>query len=200
MNKSLFRFNQFRCMLKWSPTSDDALLRAESRLFRNFQFQRVSVPVFDNHGYIHTIVKGPALQHLSSDQPTHDELRKALARDDQPPICLVHGFGAGAGFWFKNIDELQQKTGRNVLAIDVIGNGASSRKRFTHDATKSLVEQAEETENYYIEAFKQWQDELELEKINLIGKYFLFFRNDREKKFSLKFWKILNFVNFQVIH
>jgi pimeloyl-ACP methyl ester carboxylesterase len=28
---------------------------------------------------------------------------------DAPPVVLVHGYGAGTGFWFKNIPELASK-------------------------------------------------------------------------------------------
>jgi hypothetical protein len=105
MNRSLLRFAQFQNMLKWSPTSDDLLLRSEARLFRNIQTKNVSVPIHSHGHFINTIVSGPAVEHLSRAAGV-DELRDALARHKSPPIVLMHGFGAGAGIYHSFIFQI----------------------------------------------------------------------------------------------
>ena len=49
----------------------------------------------------------------------------AQGPDLQPPIILLHGFGASAGHWRKNIAQLAK--GRRVYALDWLGFGASEK-------------------------------------------------------------------------
>ena len=78
------------------------------------------------------------------------------------PLLLMHGFGAGLGFFILNYKYLSQK--RNVYAIDLLGFGRSSRPKFPNDPI--------ETENMFVESIEQWRINMGLEKVNLLGHSF----------------------------
>ena len=45
-----------------------------------------------------------------------------------PPLVLLPGYGAGAGFYFRNLDGLAQHF--RVHAVDLLGTGMSGVARF----------------------------------------------------------------------
>lgn len=48
------------------------------------------------------------------------------------PIVLLHGFGAGLGFWIHNLEALAKN--HHVYAFDILGLARSSRPSFSNDA------------------------------------------------------------------
>lgn len=78
------------------------------------------------------------------------------------PIVLVHGFGAGVGFWALNVEELAQDN--PVYAFDILGCSRSSRSEFSEDAR--------EIENQFVDSIDKWRDAMGIEKIILVGHSF----------------------------
>ncbi|NER06373.1 MAG: alpha/beta fold hydrolase, partial [Okeania sp. SIO3C4] len=52
---------------------------------------------------------------------------------ENPPILLLHGFGASIGHWQHNINVLSQK--HTVYALDLVGFGASEKAIANYDAS-----------------------------------------------------------------
>ncbi|MBR8829941.1 MAG: 2-hydroxy-6-oxo-2,4-heptadienoate hydrolase [Chroococcopsis gigantea SAG 12.99] len=52
-------------------------------------------------------------------------VRSGNVRDNQPPLLLIHGFGASTDHWRKNIAQLQEN--HEVWAIDLLGFGRSAK-------------------------------------------------------------------------
>ena len=78
------------------------------------------------------------------------------------PLVLVHGFGAGLGFFILNYKHLSKE--RNVFGIDLLGFGRSSRPKFPKDPI--------EAESVFVESIEQWRIVMGLEKFNLLGHSF----------------------------
>jgi abhydrolase domain-containing protein 4 len=78
------------------------------------------------------------------------------------PIVLLHGFGAGIGFWVLNLDAFAQD--RPLYAIDLLGYGRSSRPKF--------AKEAEVIEDQYIESIEKWRQKMKIDKMIILGHSF----------------------------
>lgn len=78
------------------------------------------------------------------------------------PMLLLHGFGAGIGFWVLNFDTFAST--HPVYAIDLLGFGKSSRPKFSKDAM--------EIESQYINSIEKWRQHMRIEKFILLGHSF----------------------------
>jgi len=133
----------------WIPTSSTKLAEAEQRLlsFVRFPFEQNQISIGDNL-IINTI---------------HTYNPKARQSNRKAPLVLLHGFGAGIGFWLLNIDAFAEQY-EHVYAIDLLGFGRSSRPHFR-------AKTPEEAERFFVDALERWRIEVNLEKMILLGKY-----------------------------
>ncbi len=69
---------------------------------------------------------------------------------DAPPLVVVHGWGAGAAFYGRNLHGLSSKF--RVHLVDWLGFGASSRPYF------STAQTPESAELFFITALEEWTD------------------------------------------
>ena len=81
---------------------------------------------------------------------------------DEIPLVMLHGMGAGVGYWSLNMDTLARE--RVVYAVDLTGFARSSRCKFSSDP--------EEVEEQYLVCIEEWRKALGLTKINLLGHSF----------------------------
>jgi len=77
-----------------------------------------------------------------------------------PPLVLVHGFGAGIGFWCGNIDALSQRY--TVYAMDMLGFGRSSRP-------KPTFKNPEQAEEFFVSSIEGWAQSVGLKRFVLLG-------------------------------
>lgn len=81
-------------------------------------------------------------------------------------LVFVHGYGAGLGFFIKNLAALAKRhTDWNVHAIDLPGYGCSSRPSFPH---KIPVEDHELVERLYTTPLREWFVERGMNEKNTI--------------------------------
>ncbi|GEQ66684.1 hypothetical protein JCM33374_g347 [Metschnikowia sp. JCM 33374] len=64
-------------------------------------------------------------------------------------LIMVHGYGAGLGFYLKNFADISSKDNWVVHAIDLLGYGCSSRPEFT-------AQSLEEVESFFHDSFEEW--------------------------------------------
>ena len=90
-----------------------------------------------------------------------------------PPAVVLHGYGAGLGFFFQNFPSLAKWAGRrgsSVYALDWLGMGRSARVPFTVKAKRDDVAgRVSEAESFFVDSLEQWRVKMGLEKMTLIG-------------------------------
>eukprot|EP01089_Gocevia_fonbrunei_P019919 TRINITY_DN7206_c0_g1_i1.p1 TRINITY_DN7206_c0_g1~~TRINITY_DN7206_c0_g1_i1.p1 ORF type:complete len:435 (-),score=63.63 TRINITY_DN7206_c0_g1_i1:77-1246(-) len=126
-------------MFSWRKTSMNHLAHAESQMLSKVitPLRNVRVKLKSDHE-INTLICGTG-----------------------PPLVLIHGFGAGVGFWVPNLDAFARK--HTVYALDLIGFGRSSRPKLKKNMT------AEESEDFFLQAIEEWVQILDLKKFFLLG-------------------------------
>ncbi|PFH52663.1 hypothetical protein AMATHDRAFT_2057 [Amanita thiersii Skay4041] len=95
------------------------------------------------------------------------------SRKAPPPAVLLHGYGAGLGFFFRNFHSLGQWAGQHrsaVYAVDWLGMGRSARPSFSVKAKRDDIPgRVLEAESFFIDSLEQWRAKVGLEKMTLIG-------------------------------
>jgi cardiolipin-specific phospholipase len=83
-------------------------------------------------------------------------------------LVMLHGYGAGLGFYYKNFEPLSRPKGWRLYALDMLGMGNSSRPPFKIHA-KDPKEKITEAENWFIDALEEWRKARNIEKFTLLG-------------------------------
>lgn len=89
------------------------------------------------------------------------------------PAVLLHGYGAGLGFFFKNFPALGEWAASrrsSVYAIDWLGMGRSARVPFVVNAKRDDIPgRVREAEAFFIDSLEEWREKMKLEKMTLVG-------------------------------
>ncbi|KAK3324684.1 Alpha/Beta hydrolase protein [Cercophora scortea] len=83
-------------------------------------------------------------------------------------LVMLHGYGAGLGFFYKNFEPLSRVPGWRVFALDMLGMGNSARPTFKIHA-KDPQGKIEEAESWFIDALEEWRKVRNIEKFTLMG-------------------------------
>ncbi|KAI5783181.1 Alpha/Beta hydrolase protein [Peziza echinospora] len=83
-------------------------------------------------------------------------------------LVILHGYGAGLGFFYKNYAALTTRPNWTLYSLDLLGMGNSSRPPFkihakTHDAKIT------EAEDFFIDALEEWRVKRGIERFTLMG-------------------------------
>jgi cardiolipin-specific phospholipase len=93
--------------------------------------------------------------------------------DAPPPAVLLHGYGAGLGFFFLNFPALARwagMRGTSVYAVDWLGMGRSARVPFRIRAKRDdTAGRVHEAESFFVESLEEWRERAGVEKMTLIG-------------------------------
>lgn len=71
-------------------------------------------------------------------------------------FVLIHGYGAGLGFYLKNFDEISKNPNWCIHALDLLGYGCSSRPKF---------DKAESIETYFLDTLETWRQKRGIDKM-----------------------------------
>ena len=77
------------------------------------------------------------------------------------PLVLAPGYGAGAAFYFKNLQPFAA-AGYRCYAVDWRGTGLSGRPAFTADSHAAAVA-------FFLDALEAWRKENGIERFALVG-------------------------------
>lgn len=83
-------------------------------------------------------------------------------------LVMLHGYGAGLGFFYKNFEGLSRVKGWKVYALDLLGMGRSSRPPFKLNS-KDRQQCITEAENWFIDALEEWRVHKKIDRFTLLG-------------------------------
>lgn len=93
---------------------------------------------------------------------------RRTGEDIDQNLVILHGYGAGLGFFYKNFEGLSRVKGWKVYALDLLGMGRSSRPPFklhSKDRQKCITE----AENWFIDALEEWRVQRKIDQFTLVG-------------------------------
>ena len=91
-----------------------------------------------------------------------------VGEETQNSLVMLHGYGAGLGFFYKNFDALSRLPHWKLYALDLLGMGRSSRPPFRIHA-KEKESKIREAENWFIDALEEWRVKRGIDKMTLMG-------------------------------
>ncbi|CZT06196.1 related to alpha/beta hydrolase [Rhynchosporium agropyri] len=103
--------------------------------------------------------KGRALNEFSVER---------VGEDVEENMVMLHGYGAGLGFFYKNFEGISRVKGWKIYALDMLGMGRSSRPPFKVLA-KDQAGKIAEAENWFIDALEEWRILKKIDKFTLLG-------------------------------
>lgn len=83
-------------------------------------------------------------------------------------LVMLHGYGAGLGFFYKNFEGLSRAPGWKIYALDMLGMGRSTRPPFKIHA-KERQASITEAENWFIDALEEWRLIRKIDHFTLLG-------------------------------
>ncbi|KAJ5893768.1 cardiolipin-specific deacylase [Penicillium taxi] len=83
-------------------------------------------------------------------------------------LVMLHGYGAGLGFFYKNFEPLSRLKGWQLHALDMLGMGRSTRPAFKIKA-KDREEAIREAEAWFIDALEEWRVKRKIDRFTLLG-------------------------------
>ncbi|VDC02591.1 unnamed protein product [Peniophora sp. CBMAI 1063] len=118
---------------------------------------RERIPVLDSKNYLNMFA-----------------IRPTAPKPDAPaPAVVLHGYGAGLGFFFLNFPALAKWAGTRgapVYSLDWLGMGRSSRPPFRiHAKRTDTPARVAEAENFFLDSLEQWREKMGLDKMTLVG-------------------------------
>lgn len=83
-------------------------------------------------------------------------------------LVMIHGYGAGLGFFYRNFEGLSRLPGWKLYALDLLGMGRSSRPNFRIHA-KDRQGKITEAENWFVDALEEWRIKRNIDRFTLLG-------------------------------
>lgn len=83
-------------------------------------------------------------------------------------LVMLHGYGAGLGFFYKNFEGLSRVKGWKIYALDLLGMGRSTRPSFRVHA-KDRQASITEAEDWFIDALEEWRVKKKIDRFTLLG-------------------------------
>ncbi|KAH9943132.1 alpha/beta-hydrolase [Epithele typhae] len=161
----------------WWSVGEKGAAASEERLLRKLPYFRPegSPPVTPD--FTHPVVASRSKVEL--DNPKNYLNTVSITPTTAPssgapaPAVMLHGYGAGLGFFFQNLPALGMwagNRGTSVYAVDWLGMGRSSRPTFHIKSRREDVDaRVAEAESFFVDSLEQWRKKMGLERMTLIG-------------------------------
>lgn len=83
-------------------------------------------------------------------------------------LVILHGYGAGLGFFYRNFEALSRAKGWQLYALDLLGMGRSTRPSFRIKA-KDRQDATKEAEDWFIDSLEEWRIRQKIDRFTLMG-------------------------------
>lgn len=117
-----------------------------------------------SHGALSYLFRGPTDRLVNT-----VEIGTPERTSDETDIVIVHGYGAGAAFFYRNMQALASVPNSRLYAIDWLGMGRSSRPHFPLPSGRTVEERMKSTEDFFVESLEQWRIKMRIERMVLVG-------------------------------
>ncbi|TFY73049.1 hypothetical protein EWM64_g10963, partial [Hericium alpestre] len=160
----------------WWSAGEKESAASEERLLRRIPYFRSS-----SSPSIHSQEEGSVISHSSKvtlADPKHylntlSITSTSPSPDAPPPAIMLHGYGAGLGFYFLNFPALANwagSRGSSVFALDWLGMGRSARPSFSIKAKRDdIAGRVHEAESFFVDSLEQWRERMGIDKMTLVG-------------------------------
>lgn len=91
-----------------------------------------------------------------------------LGEESDQHLVMLHGYGAGLGFFYKNFEPLSRLKGWQLHALDMLGMGRSTRPAF-RIKTKKREDAIKEAEDWFVDALEEWRVKRKIDRFTLLG-------------------------------
>lgn len=91
-----------------------------------------------------------------------------LGEETDQHLVMLHGYGAGLGFFYKNFEPLTRAQGWHLYALDMLGMGRSTRPPFRIKA-KNREDAIREAEAWFVDALEEWRVKRKVDRFTLLG-------------------------------
>ncbi|GJJ13805.1 hypothetical protein Clacol_008062 [Clathrus columnatus] len=149
----------------WWAVGEKESLASEERLLRNTPASNPAPPVTASSSFVHLSKHSQYINTLSILPNTQNS--------QTPPAVLLHGYGAGLGFFFHNFASLGDWVKRRntpVYALDWLGMGRSARVPFKIKSKKEDIPgRVSEAEGFFIDSLEEWRQKMGIERMTLVG-------------------------------
>ncbi|KAK7418544.1 hypothetical protein QQX98_003889 [Neonectria punicea] len=108
------------------------------------------------------------VQLSGKDRALNEVSVERVGEEAEETLVMVHGYGAGLGFFYKNFEPLSRVQGLKLYALDMLGMGNSTRPPFKIHAKKK-EDQVIEAESWFIDALEEWRKARKIERFTLLG-------------------------------
>jgi len=103
-----------------------------------------------------------------TDREIHEFTVERVGEEVHNDVVIIHGYGAGLGFFYKNFEPLSRLPGWRLHALDLLGMGRSTRPAFRIHA-KDHEGKIREAEDWFIDALEEWRVKSKIDKFTLLG-------------------------------
>lgn len=127
---------------RWRQTSKEESVQAENRILSlsGVELHAAEVPTGPKpNQFMNTVIGGPP---------------------SAPALVVIPGYGAGIGFFFRNLATLCENF--RVHAVDLLGTGLSGRPTWK-------ARNREETEEFFLDSLCTWRSAMGIDKMVLVG-------------------------------
>lgn len=108
------------------------------------------------------------VQLSGKDRALNEVSVERVGEETEETLVMLHGYGAGLGFYYKNLEPISRTKGVKLYALDMLGMGNSSRPAFKIHA-KEKEDKVIEAEGFFIDALEEWRKARKIERFTLLG-------------------------------